>query len=226
MHPTQWSPTFSVYGDEEIYCSGKQFFPNACIVLFLSNGMTLQSKRSNWRKRLQHLGLGIKYDWTKSSSKGHRLSGLWKIFQISSGVRLAFYEFAKLTIIVPATNTWPERDGSVVKWVKRRQRRTIENGLLNALLHVSVNIPPEKSPELEQLISGVVEQYYERKRNTVRQIYVHRKISKTICMRTGKINIDEDNEDIVKIVEKMTEQDNKFIAANFDSDSDNAYSII
>lgn len=45
-------------------------------------------------------------------------------------------------------------------------------------------------------------------------------------MRTGKINIDEDNEDIVKIVEKMTEQGNKFIAANFDSDSDNAYSSI
>ena len=89
-----------------------------------------------------------------------------------------------------------------------------------------MNPPPEKSPELEQLISRVVEQYYERKRNKVRQIYVHRKISKTICMQIGKINIDKDNENIVKIVEKMPEQDNKFIAANFDSNSDNAYSSI
>ena len=45
-------------------------------------------------------------------------------------------------------------------------------------------------------------------------------------MQIGKINIDKDNENIVKIVEKMPEQDNRFIAANFDSNSDNAYSSI
>ena len=38
------------------------------------------------------------------------------------------------------------------------------------------------------------------------------------------IDIDEDNESIETIIEKMEERDDEFIATNFDYDSDDAYS--
>ena len=39
-----------------------------------------------------------------------------------------------------------------------------------------------------------------------------------------KVDIDEDNESIETIIEKMEESDDEFIATNFDYDSDDAYS--
>ena len=121
-------------------------------------------------------------------------------------------EFAKLAIIVPVTNAWPERGASAVKRIKSRQRSTMKNDLLNALLHISMNGPPVNSPEAEHLISRVVEQYCEQKHNKVPQIYVTSKINRTIC--TQKVDIDEDNESIEIIIEKMEERDDEFIATN------------
>ena len=92
-------------------------------------------------------------------------------------------EFAKLAIIVPVTNVWPERGASAVKRIKSRQWST-KNDLLNALLHISMNDPPVSSPEAEHLISRVVEQYCEQKHNKVPQIYVTSKISRTIYTQT------------------------------------------
>ena len=40
-------------------------------------------------------------------------------------------EFAKLAIIVPVTNAWPERGARAVKRIKSRQRSTMKNDLLN-----------------------------------------------------------------------------------------------
>ena len=43
-------------------------------------------------------------------------------------------------------------------------------------------------------------------------------------MQTEKVDIDEDNESIGTIIEKIKERDNEFIATNFHYDSDDAYS--
>ena len=43
-------------------------------------------------------------------------------------------------------------------------------------------------------------------------------------MQTEKVDIDEDNESIEAIIEKMEERDDEFIATNFDYDFDDAYS--
>ena len=67
-----------------------------------------------------------------------------------------------------------------VKRMKSRQRGTMKNDLLNALLHISMNGPPVNSPKVEHLISRVVEQYCEQKHNKVPQIYVTSKINRTI----------------------------------------------
>ena len=42
--------------------------------------------------------------------------------------------------------------------------------------------------------SCVVEQYCEQKHNKISQTYVQRKISKTICRKIEKIDIDENND--------------------------------
>ena len=129
-------------------------------------------------------------------------------------------EFAKLAIIVPVTNAWPERGARAVKRIKSRQRSTMKNDLLHELLHISMNGPPVSSTEAEHLISRVVEQYCEQKHNKVPQIYVTSKINRTIYAQTEKVDIDEDNESIETIIEKMEERDDEFIATNFDYDSD------
>ena len=91
-------------------------------------------------------------------------------------------DFVKLSMIVPVTNAWPERSASAVKRIKSRQRSTMKNDLLNALLHISMNGPLVNSPEAEHLISRVVEQYCEQKHNKVPQIYVTSKINRTIYL--------------------------------------------
>ena len=46
-----------------------------------------------------------------------------------------------------------------------------------------------------------MEQYCKQKHIKVPQIYVQRRISKVTCTQTEKINIDENNKDIVKTIE-------------------------
>ena len=58
----------------------------------------------------------------------------------------------------------------------------------------------------------------------VPQICVTSKINRTIYTQTEKVDIDEDNESIETIIEKMEERDDEFVATNFDYDSDDAYS--
>ena len=49
----------------------------------------------------------------------------------------------------------------------------------------------------------VAEHYCEQKHNKVPQIYVTSKINRTIYTQTEKVDIDEDNESIETIIEKM-----------------------
>ena len=55
-------------------------------------------------------------------------------------------ELAKIAIIVPVTNAWPERGASAVKRIKSRTCSSMKNDLLNALLRVSMNAPPPPHP--------------------------------------------------------------------------------
>ena len=94
-------------------------------------------------------------------------------------------EFAKLAIIVPVTNAWPERGASAVKRIKSRQRSSIKNNLLNALLHISMNGPAANSPEVKQLINRVVERYIDQNPYKVPQIYTPKQIKNAISTQTS-----------------------------------------
>ena len=48
---------------------------------------------------------------------------------------------AKLALTVPVTNAWLVRGGSTIKRIKTRNRSSMKNDLLNALLMISINGP-------------------------------------------------------------------------------------
>ena len=80
-------------------------------------------------------------------------------------------ELAKLAMLVPVTNTWPERGASAVKRIKSRSRSAMKNDLLNALLHMFMNGPPANSPEAERLINRVVDKYIEAQQSPTNICY-------------------------------------------------------
>ena len=166
--PTQSSPAFSVYGNEEISCLGKQFFPNASNNSLLEQWNDFKFEMIERKDKISTL----KNQLQLNKIKFKMTSTEWTLEHIVNSFKgeVSFrkiLEFAKLAIIVSVTNAWPERGASAVKRIKSRQRSTMKNDLLNALLHISMNGPPVNSPEAEHLISKVVEQYCEQKHNKV-----------------------------------------------------------
>ena len=82
---------------------------------------------------------------------------------------------AKIASIVPVTNAWPERGASAVKRIKSRQRSSMKNDVLNALLHISLNGPPVNSPEADALIERVTDEYSQQKHRKAPKIYIEKK---------------------------------------------------
>ena len=158
--PTQSSPAFSVYGNEEISCLGKQFFPNASNDSLLDQWNDFKFEMIEVKKKISTL----KNQLQLNNIKFKMTSTEWTLEHILNSFKgeVSFpkvVEFSELAIIVLVTNAWPERGASAVKRIKSREWSTMKNDLLNALLHVSMNGPPVNSPEAEHLISRVVEQY-------------------------------------------------------------------
>lgn len=64
--------------------------------------------------------------------------------------------FPKVTFIaevaasLPVTNAWPERGASALKNLKTRHRNRIQNDMLEAVLHVTVNCPNCNDKEGEE----------------------------------------------------------------------------
>lgn len=178
---------FSIFGVDLLLtqCSFVQahsFLQMRLLIPYLSNGITLNLtlKWSRWRKRMQHLGNNC--NWSKSSPKRHWLSGLWKIFKIVSRDRLVFEWLQNLQNLpllcllqthglneVPL----PENKSSGVQWRTTFWMHYYRNPWMVYL---------QIAPKAEQLISRVAGQYFQQMHSKVSQIYVQRKISKTICM--------------------------------------------
>ena len=56
----------------------------------------------------------------------------------------------------PFSNAWPERGASCVKWVKTRFRSKLQNGMLQALLQVSINGPTPGTDSAKSLTEEAV----------------------------------------------------------------------
>ena len=99
----------------------------------------------------------------------------WALQYIVKGFREDNYiyicELAKIALITPVTNAWPEKRANVVKKVNSRMRSTMKNYLLNSLLHISVNGPSANSKEGGYLLERVCNDYANEKRKKIPQVY-------------------------------------------------------
>ena len=75
-------------------------------------------------------------------------------------------KYAKIAIIVPTTNAWPERGASAVKRIKNRLKSNMKMDLLKALLMILMNDPTNKGPQKKQgsyvcmlIIQKAIERY-------------------------------------------------------------------
>ena len=94
--------------------------------------------------------------------KSKKTSTEWSLKQILSmpvykEFFLRFTFIASVAASLPVTNALPEREASALKNIKTRHRNRIKNGMLQALLQVSINGPP--SLEAENVIKAAVKKW-------------------------------------------------------------------
>ena len=97
---------------------------------------------TEWEEfKFELIGIRKKYQLLKENPTNNNLklketASEWALQYIVKGFREHNYiyicELAKVALITPARNTWPERGASPVKRVKSRMRCTMKTGLLNS----------------------------------------------------------------------------------------------
>ena len=71
---------------------------------------------------------------------------------------------------MPVSNAWPEQGVSTVKRIKTRLWGSLENRMLNSLMHISINCPALHTPEANHLIKMSVKKWQTTKeRRKVKQ---------------------------------------------------------
>ena len=215
--PSQSSQEFTLYGRKEIRCLALQFFPEEPLDIvqeqwndFKFEMLEMKKKLNNLRGQLECNKIKFKMTSTEWTLEHILKSDLGPDYQ-------KVKELAKLAIIVPVTNAWPERGASAVKRIKTRQRSTMKNDMLNGLLHISMNGPPPNSAEADHLINRVVDKYCQQNHNKVPNIYVERKNFTSVITQT----VDADCEE--QLIEKFLEKeiiDDEFIISNLTTDSE------
>ena len=222
--PEQSTPEFTVYGTDEISCLGTQFFPESKDSL-LEQWKDFRFEMTEMKKKLS----ALKSQLQTNKLKFKKTSTEWTLEHILNRYKneddfQKVVELAKIANIVPVTNAWPERGASAVKRIKTRQRNTMKNDLLNALLHISLNGPLVNSPEAACLIDRVTEQYSEQNHRRVPKIYTGRKVGSTTSTQTEVVEFDDSVEEFEIIIKEMGEQGKDFLPSNMDCDNDSSSS--
>ena len=116
----------------------------------------------------------LKENLTNNNLKLKETASEWALQYIVKGFRednyVYIFELAKIALITPVANAWPERDASALKRVKSRMRSRMKNDLLNSLLHISINGPPANSKEADQLLERVCSAYANEKHKKIPQV--------------------------------------------------------
>ncbi|XP_019617203.1 PREDICTED: zinc finger protein 862-like [Branchiostoma belcheri] len=71
---------------------------------------------------------------------------------------------AKVALVLPLSNAWPERGASKVKLIKNRLRTRLGGDMLNALLNISINGPPVNSPDSTSMLTSAVKSWFAEKK--------------------------------------------------------------
>ena len=101
---------------------------------------------------------------------------------------------AKLVLTVPVTNAWPERGGSAIKRIKTRNRSSMKNDLLNALLMISIIGPTCNTTPVNTLISQVFVEFQDKK--CQKKLCSFRSVIKSKSMDT-QVSMNEEAPDLL-----------------------------
>ena len=99
--------------------------------------------------------------------------------------------------------------------VKSRSRSRMNNDMLNALLHISINGPPANTKEADELISRVVDIYVKQKLYKVPHLH-----SMQENPSTHEESIDDLEGSIDDIDIGIRENDEDFVITNFEHEND------
>ena len=169
--PMSSSPSFYVHGKNEINFLAEQFFPERSVRIIMREWEEFKSELIDIKKKYQLL----KENLTNNNLKLKETASEWALQYIVKGFRednyIYIFELAKIALITPVANAWPERDASALKRVKSRMRSRMKNDLLNSLLHISINGPPANSKEADQLLERVCNAYANEKHKKIPQVY-------------------------------------------------------
>ena len=69
----------------------------------------------------------------------------------------------KLALTVPVTKTWPEHGGSAIKRIKTRNKSSMKNDLLNALLMILINGPAFNTTAANTSVTQACVQFQDEK---------------------------------------------------------------
>ena len=140
--PNETTQEFKIYGEAEINETGNHFYQEN-----LEEKKILLEQWKLMKIELLHLWkswLQFKKSVDDNKMKLKSTPTEWALHRIvrtvSSNEDLTMiYEIAKVALVTPVTNAWPERGASAVKRVKTRFRSQMKDDLLNSLLMITIN---------------------------------------------------------------------------------------
>ena len=201
---------FKLYGCNEIEAIGQHYFKDDEAL----SGKLLEQ----WKDmRFELLQLKKKWMLLKQNLKENKLelkqtATEWILRQIMKNYENEetfnmICDVAKVALVTPITNAWPERGASAVKRVKTRSRSTMKNDMLNALLMITVNGPQCHTEEWEKLMQEVTLKYEKQHHKKQPNIFIPIVKQKNVSTFTQTI-IDDNLENIhseIEMIEKKLE---------------------
>ena len=156
LSPDPESTLFQFYGNKEINVLMNHFFG--------SNLQDQKELRSEWQFFKFHL-IQLRKKWLhfKDQVAANKLklkhtATEWVFCQVLGQFQEEFghiVAIAKIALVTPVSNAWPERGGSAIKHIKSRSRSQMKNDVLEALMMISLNGPDPNSELADQLIKKV-----------------------------------------------------------------------
>ena len=116
------------------------------------------------------------------------------------------YEIAKVALVTPVTNAWPERGASAVKRVKTCFRSQMKDDLLNSLLMITINVPAFKTAEYENLMEEVTNIYQSESHKKHPGNLSLTKNVKKVSLSTQTITEDDNVDDQIETIDKKLQE--------------------
>ncbi|XP_078585336.1 zinc finger protein 862-like [Branchiostoma floridae x Branchiostoma japonicum] len=182
--PTPQSPLFSSYGSDKVDVLAAHFFEES---------QEQQNElRAEWGKFKYDLHTNLKSQLQSDTLTGSATQWcLERIIALKTSYGHVFpllVHIAKVALVLPLSNAWPERGASKVKLIKNRLRTRLGGDMLNALLCMSINGPPVNSPESRSMLTSAVETWFaQKKRHGSKKLAEDRKNQQRVQRAIAKL---------------------------------------